>query len=105
LNVVIANAGIIALLVIAYKVGKSVVVYAVARVLGAGNRMAIERGVLMGQGGEFAFVLYSTAAATGVIDAPHSAIFTAVIICSMVLTPFTVMGLKFLPKPQQSMDG
>jgi len=105
LNVVVANAGIIALLVVAYKVGKSVVVYALARLLGTDNRLAIERGVLMGQGGEFAFVLYSTAAASGVIDAPHSAIFTAVVICSMVLTPFTVMALKLLPKPPPSMDG
>jgi glutathione-regulated potassium-efflux system protein KefB len=105
LNVVVANAGIIAVLVIGYKLGKGVVVWAVARALGADNRQAIERGVLMAQGGEFAFVLYSTAAASGLIDAPHSAIFTAVVIMSMVLTPFTVMALRFLPKPPPSMDG
>jgi glutathione-regulated potassium-efflux system protein KefB len=105
LNVVVANAGIIAVLVIGYKLGKCVVVWAVARALGADNRQAIERGVLMAQGGEFAFVLYSTAAASGLIDAPHSAIFTAVVIMSMVLTPFTVMALRFLPKPPPSMDG
>jgi len=105
LDVVVANAGIIAVLVISYKLGKGVVVWAVARALGADNRQAIERGVLMAQGGEFAFVLYSTAAASGLIDAPHSAIFTAVVIMSMVLTPFTVMALRFLPKPPPSMDG
>jgi len=105
LNVVVANAGIIAICVIGYKIAKGVVIYVVARALGHPNRMAIERGVLMAQGGEFAFVLYSTAAAVGVIDAPHSAIFTATVIMSMVLTPFTVMALKFLPKPQQSFDG
>ncbi|MDR3474039.1 MAG: monovalent cation:proton antiporter-2 (CPA2) family protein [Devosia sp.] len=105
LNVVVQNAGIIALCVVGYKIAKGVVVYGVARVLGADNRLAIERGVLMAQGGEFAFVLYSTAASLGVIDAPHSAIFTAVVIMSMVLTPFTVMGLRLLPKPRPSMDG
>lgn len=105
LSVVVQNAGIIALCVVGYKLAKGVVIYGVARVLGADNRMAIERGVLMAQGGEFAFVLYSTAAATGVIDAPHSAIFSATVIMSMVLTPFTVMALRFLPKPAPSMDG
>ena len=105
LSVVVQNAGIIALCVVGYKLAKGVVIYGVARVLGAGSRMAIERGVLMAQGGEFAFVLYSTAAATGVIDAPHSAIFSATVIMSMVLTPFTVMALRFLPKPAPSMDG
>ncbi|MEO8883875.1 MAG: cation:proton antiporter, partial [Devosia sp.] len=105
LNVVAANAGIITICVIGYKLAKGLVIYVVARALGHPNRMAIERGVLMAQGGEFAFVLYSTAASVGVIDAPHSAIFTAVVIMSMVLTPFTVMALKFLPKQAQSFDG
>jgi len=105
LSVVIQNAGIIAICVIGYKLAKGLVIFAVARLLRADTRTAIERGVLMAQGGEFAFVLYSTAAASGVIDGPHSAIFSATVIMSMVLTPFTVMGLRFLPKPAPSMDG
>ncbi|HTJ56553.1 MAG TPA: monovalent cation:proton antiporter-2 (CPA2) family protein [Devosiaceae bacterium] len=105
LNVVVQNVGLIVLLVIGYKLAKGLIVYGIARALGTDNRQAIERGVLMAQGGEFAFVLYSTAAAYGLIDAPHSAMFTAVVILSMVLTPFTVMALKFLPKPRQSLDG
>ena len=59
----------------------------------------------MAQGGEFAFVLYTTAAAAGIIDGPTNAIFTATVIISMALTPFAVMGLRFLPKPAPSMDG
>ncbi len=105
LNVVVQNAGIIAICVVGYKLAKGAVVYGVARLFGAGNRMAIERGVLMAQGGEFAFVLYSTAAASGLIDGPHSAVFSATVIMSMVLTPFTVMALKLLPKPKPSLDG
>ena len=104
-SVVIANAGIITLCVLGYKLAKGLVVFTVARVLGSDGRTAIERGVLMAQGGEFAFVLYSAAASAGVIDGPHSAIFTATVIMSMVLTPFTVMALRFLPKKAPSMDG
>ncbi|HVX81173.1 MAG TPA: monovalent cation:proton antiporter-2 (CPA2) family protein [Devosiaceae bacterium] len=105
LSVVMADWQIIAISVVGYKLAKGLLVYGVARLFGADNRQAIERGVLMGQGGEFAFVLYSTAASVGVIDAPTSAVFTAVVILSMVLTPFTVMALKLLPKPKPSMDG
>jgi glutathione-regulated potassium-efflux system protein KefB len=104
--VVIQNWHVIALSVIGFMVAKAVAIYVIARLLGANNRTAIERAILMAQGGEFAFVLYSTAAASGLIDAPQSAIFTATVIISMVLTPFTVMAMrKLLPAQQQSMDG
>src|SRR5690606_38728452 len=61
----------------------------------------------MGQGGEFAFVLYTTAVSAGIIDGPTNAIFTATVIVSMVLTPFFIIGLRFVtPKAtEQSMEG
>jgi glutathione-regulated potassium-efflux system protein KefB len=80
-------------------------IYFLARVLGTPNTMALERAVLMAQGGEFAFVLYTTATAGGILSAELNATFTATVIISMVLTPFTVMALKLLPAPQQSFDG
>ena len=104
--VVIQNWQIIALSVCGFMIAKAVAIYVIARLLGSNNRMAIERAIMMAQGGEFAFVLYSTAAAAGLIDAPQSAIFTATVIISMVLTPFTVMAMRrLLPKEEQSMDG
>src|SRR5690606_21694485 len=67
---------------------------------------ALERAVLMAQGGEFAFVLYATAVGAGILSAETNAIFTATVIISMVLTPFTIVPLRYLlPKPEQSMDG
>jgi glutathione-regulated potassium-efflux system protein KefB len=80
-------------------------IYFLARVLGTPNAMALERAVLMAQGGEFAFVLYTTATAGGILSGELNATFTATVIISMVLTPFTVMGLKLLPAPQPSFDG
>jgi glutathione-regulated potassium-efflux system protein KefB len=105
LRVVMQNAGIIAVSVIVYKLAKGLVVFGIARVFGASGRAALERGVLMAQGGEFAFVVYSTAVSLRLIDGPHSAVFTATVILSMVLTPFTVMALKLLPVPKPSFDG
>jgi glutathione-regulated potassium-efflux system protein KefB len=106
ISVVIQNWQIIALSVCGFMIAKAVAIYVIARLLGSNNRMAIERAIMMAQGGEFAFVLYSTAAAAGLIDAPQSAVFTATVIISMVLTPFTVMAMRrLLPKEEQSMDG
>lgn len=106
LRVVGENWQIIALAVVSYMLVKAAVIYVIARVLRSGHGEALERAVLMGQGGEFAFVLYTTAAASGLIDAPTNAIFTATVIVSMVLTPFAMIGLRYLmPKAVQSMDG
>ena len=107
LGIVGANWQIIALSVVAYMLAKGLAIYVIARVLRSSHAVALERAVLMGQGGEFAFVLYTTAVAAGIIDAPTNAIFTATVIVSMVLTPFLIIGLRFvLPREaEQSMEG
>lgn len=106
LGIVASNWQIIALSVAAYMVVKAVAIYAIARALKSSHAEALERAVLMGQGGEFAFVLYTTAATAGLIDAPTNAIFTATVIVSMVLTPFFIIGLRFvMPKQTQSFEG
>jgi glutathione-regulated potassium-efflux system protein KefB len=105
LNVVAANWQMVALTVLAYMLVKGAAIYVLARVLGSPNGAAIERAVLMAQGGEFAFVLYTTATAGGVLSAELNALFTATVIISMVLTPFSMMALRFLPKAAESFDG
>ncbi len=106
LAVVGQNWQIIAVSVLAYMLVKAAAIYVIARLLKSSHGEALERAVLMGQGGEFAFVLYTTAASAGLIDAPTNAIFTATVIISMVLTPFAMIGLRYLmPKKVQSMDG
>ena len=85
---------------------KGAAIFAVARALGSSNREGIDRVALFAQGGEFAFVLYSAASAVGVMDAPTNAIFTAVVILSMALTPLTALALKrLMPPARQSLDG
>ena len=106
LDIVAGSWQIIAMSVVAYMLVKAGAIYAIARLLKSAHGEALERAVLMGQGGEFAFVLYTTAVAAGIIDAPTNAIFTATVIVSMVLTPFFIIGLKFvLPRQEQSMEG
>jgi len=109
LDVIADNAGLIALAVIAYMIVKATGIYVIARLLRTGHDEALERAVLMAQGGEFAFVLYATATSVGLIDGATNAIFTSTVIVSMVLTPFAMMALKairgLLPAPVLSLDG
>lgn len=106
LGIVAASWQIIALSVAAYMLVKATAIYVIARSLKSSHGEALERAVLMGQGGEFAFVLYTTAVSAGIIDGPTNAIFTATVIVSMVLTPFFIIGLRFvMPKQTQSMEG
>ncbi|WEK05314.1 MAG: monovalent cation:proton antiporter-2 (CPA2) family protein [Candidatus Devosia phytovorans] len=107
LGIVGQNWRIIAMSVVAYMLVKATAIYIIARVLKSSHAVALERAVLMGQGGEFAFVLYTTAVAAGIIDGPTNAIFTATVIVSMVLTPFFIIGLRYVmpKKAEQSMDG
>ncbi|AKR56409.1 potassium efflux system protein [Youhaiella tibetensis] len=105
-SVVISNWQIIALSVVAFMLVKGAVIYLVARITKSGHAEALERSVMMAQGGEFAFVLYTTAASAGLISGPTNNIFTATVILSMVLTPFSLIALRYLmPKRQQSMEG
>ncbi|KKB12852.1 potassium transporter [Devosia geojensis] len=106
LSVVAASWQIIAVAVVSYMIVKALAIYVIARLLRSSHKEALKRAVLMSQGGEFAFVLYTTAASSGLIDGPTNAIFTATVIISMVLTPFALVGLRYvMPKPVQSLDG
>ncbi|MDO8387723.1 MAG: monovalent cation:proton antiporter-2 (CPA2) family protein [Polaromonas sp.] len=82
--------------VLAYMVFKGLGIYAVARVTKSSHGDALQRTALMAQGGEFAFVLYSAAAAAGIVEASVNAILTATIIISMALTPLAVFALRWV---------
>ncbi|MFC3569700.1 monovalent cation:proton antiporter-2 (CPA2) family protein, partial [Paracoccus simplex] len=106
LNIIATNWAVIAISVPAFMILKMIVIYGVARFLKADNREAIERTVLMAQGGEFAFVLYATATQFGILTPEWNANLTAIIIISMVLTPLMVIiHDRLVPKSVQSMDG
>lgn len=92
LTVIAANWQLVLMSVVAYMLVKALLIYCVARMMGTCQRESVERAVLMAQGGEFAFVLYSAAAAVGILDAEANAILTATIIISMILTPLMVIA-------------
>ncbi|WP_374446149.1 monovalent cation:proton antiporter-2 (CPA2) family protein, partial [Stella sp.] len=89
--------------VAACMVVKAIGIYGVARVLRADHREALTRAALLAQGGEFAFVLYSAAAAVGIFDARINAVLTATVILSMALTPLLTLLLR-RALPQRAPD-
>ncbi len=93
--------------VLLFMVIKGVGIYAIARLFRSSHREALERSALFAQGGEFAFVLYAGALAAGLFDARTGAIFSAIVILSMVLTPLVTLAVRrFLLKPEiVSIDG
>ena len=68
LSVIAANWQLVAISVVAFMVLKAIGTYAIARLFQAPHAEALERTVLMTQGGEFAFVLYAAALAVGLLD-------------------------------------
>lgn len=106
LNIVAANWQLIAISVAAFTVLKALGVYAIARVFKASHHEAVERTVLMTQGGEFAFVLYAAALAVGLISPEGNALLTAIIIVSMLMTPlFVLIHDRVMPKAKVDETG
>lgn len=105
LSIVAAEPWLLLSVLTAFTLAKGVMVYAVARLFGGSNHQALRRTSMFLQGGEFAFVLYAAAAASGVIDARENALFTTVVILSMALTPFLIIATDRLLRTEASMDG
>lgn len=94
LAVVARNWPLIVAGVLAMMIVKALCIYAVARLARSSHADAMDRAVLMAQGGEFAFVLFAAALAEGVIDATVNANMTAIVVLSMALTPLVVIVYK-----------
>ncbi|WP_202741618.1 monovalent cation:proton antiporter-2 (CPA2) family protein [Acinetobacter calcoaceticus] len=93
LSVVAQNWQLIVSGVIALMLAKALMIYIVARITKSPHTEALDRALLMAQGGEFAFVLFSAALSAQVIDGTIKSNLTAIVVLSMVLTP--IVGIIF----------
>ncbi|MET4726360.1 glutathione-regulated potassium-efflux system protein KefB [Lysobacter enzymogenes] len=106
LKVVAANWPLIVGGVLALMLVKALCIYIVARLLKSCHTESLDRAVLMAQGGEFAFVLFSAAVNARLIQAEIGANLTAIVVLSMVLTPVAIIALRKLsPKTALSLEG
>lgn len=102
LSVVAQNWQLIVSGVIALMLAKALMIYIVARVTKSSHTEALDRALLMAQGGEFAFVLFSAALSAQVIDNTVKSNLTAIVVLSMVLTP--IVGILFKRFTQTKAD-
>jgi len=89
--VVLTRPFVIAAVVVGFLLVKALVLWAMARLMPLPK---VERPVfviLLAQGGEFGFVVFQTAAGSGVIDAPTSSLLVAAVAISMLLTPLLLV--------------
>lgn len=93
LSVVAQNWKLIISGVLAMMFAKALMIYIVARVTKSSHTEALDRALLMAQGGEFAFVLFAAAVSAQVIDNSVKSNLTAIVVLSMVLTP--ILGIIF----------
>ena len=70
---------------------KALVMFAIAKAFGVSNRSALAFGLLLSQGGEFAFVLFAQASDALLIQPEAASLFGAVVTLSMATTPFLMM--------------
>lgn len=105
LSVVAAEWWLLSSMLAAFTVAKGIVVYGVAYVFGSSSHQAVRRTSMFLQGGEFAFVLYAAATTSGAIDARENALFTTVVIFSMILTPLLMSAADRLLRREASTEG
>ncbi len=67
-------------------------------------RAALALGLLLSQGGEFGFVLFTEGQRGGVIDGQTASLFTAIVTLSMATTPFLMMATRRLRRPARAVD-
>jgi len=89
--VVLAQPGLVAMIVLGFVALKALVLVAMARAMAL---PLVERPlftILLAQGGEFGFVVFQAAAQAGVIDATTSSLMVASVAISMLLTPLALV--------------
>ncbi|MDE0492153.1 monovalent cation:proton antiporter-2 (CPA2) family protein [Psychrobacter sp. A3] len=93
LNVIKNNWALILSAVLVLMFVKASIIYLTARLAESSHSEALDRALLMAQGGEFAFVLFAAALSAQIISAEESSNLTAIVILSMILTP--IIGILF----------
>ncbi|MBG0841249.1 monovalent cation:proton antiporter-2 (CPA2) family protein [Pseudomonas stutzeri] len=100
-NWMLISSGLLALMLV-----KALCIYGVARLAKSPHGDALDRAVLMAQGGEFAFVLFAEALKLRVISPEVNANMTAIVVLSMAITPVALLLYRRLARAQSvSMDG
>jgi len=111
LNVVATSPLFVVGMALALVALKASVLFGIAKAFGTSNRRALKLGLLLSQGGEFAFVLFAAAQDSLLIAPEAASLFGAIVTVSMATTPFLMMLNEWIdrhttPAPDNShLDG
>ncbi len=105
LTILFANPGKVLLLAAALVTVKTLILYGLARRSGLEPRAARRLGLLLSQGGEFAFVLLTAAVAADVLPDPTSDLLILVVTISMAATPLLLQLEKIGTERWRRPDG
>lgn len=96
IGLLVESPGLVLSLTAALVAVKSLALYPLAKAFGYANDAALRTTVSLSQGGEFAFVLLTTAVTSSIIDNSLMEMAVLVVTLSMATTPFLMMGLEWL---------
>jgi CPA2 family monovalent cation:H+ antiporter-2 len=85
---------------------KGLVIYCLCRFTGSAHNDAVRIALVLPQGGEFGFVLFTAAAAAGIFSGGLASLLIAVVTVSMALTPIAAALSRFLlvEDPEEEME-
>ncbi|ASY55466.1 monovalent cation:proton antiporter-2 (CPA2) family protein [Sinorhizobium sp. CCBAU 05631] len=83
---------------------KSLVLYGLCRATGSHHNDAVRIGLLLPQGGEFGFVLFTAAAVAGVFTQGLASLLVAIVTLSMALTPVAALISRRLLREQDDLE-
>ena len=75
---------------------KSLAIYGLCRIAGSSHNDAVRIALLLPQGGEFGFVLFTAASAAGIFSGGLASLLIAIVTISMALTPIAAALSRFL---------
>jgi glutathione-regulated potassium-efflux system ancillary protein KefC len=94
-GIIASEPGLITALVIGFVSLKLLTLWLTARIIGVTQRQRWLFAVLLSQGGEFAFVVFTAALAAGVLSAHWAALLTITVALSMATTPLLLIALDW----------
>ena len=87
LNVLLNQPHWVVLITLVFMITKGIIIYTLGRLFGFPHEPSRNMAFTLPQGGEFAFVIFSTALAQSLIDGDQSSVLSAAVTLSMALTP------------------
>jgi CPA2 family monovalent cation:H+ antiporter-2 len=101
---VAAKPGLLALSVVGLLVLKAAIVFVLARRHGFAKRQALEIGLLLGHGGEFAFVVIGMALTLNIVPTATAQFMLILVSLSMLTTPLVARGARALAAHMEARD-